>query len=33
MPETKQQKLRVFLCHADEDKPKVRKLYKKPVTE
>jgi len=33
MPETKQQKLRVFLCHADEDKPKVRKLYKKLLSD
>lgn len=29
MSETKQHKLRVFLCHADEDKPKVRKLYER----
>jgi hypothetical protein len=33
MPETKQQKLRVFLCHADEDKPKVRKLYKQLLSD
>jgi len=27
MSETTDRKLRVFLCHADEDKPKVRELY------
>lgn len=32
MSETKN-KLRVFLCHADEDKPKVRKLYKQLVND
>ena len=33
MSETKQNKLRVFLCHADEDKPKVRKLYRQLVND
>jgi len=33
MSETKQHRLQVFLCHADEDKPKVRKLYKQLVSD
>jgi hypothetical protein len=30
---TSTRKLKVFLCHASEDKPKVRELYKKLATE
>jgi len=29
MPNPKSQNLRIFLCHASEDKPKVRPLYQR----